>query len=264
MLSSRSSSNRKPLGDLTNQLSATSLDDRNHMESSSSKVSIIKAQISEESEKKKDPVDVKTPDVPARQARSSVEVEKQEGAKSRVKSRPANLTNLGVSSLENFPPESAAAMFPPPPSPLTPGSFFYLGAPSSSGFQLMTPLSFTQPPPLSGSHGQDSVAYVMEPGYISLKLSHGIVLDIATDLSVRLLNPRQNSSIALCGDGDCPQVAIIHPLGRAIVYDQRAEIQMEDEVSVKNTKFYPRGISFTANHLAMVYRLDQVSHSQVT
>ena len=82
MLTSRSSSNsnRKPLGDLTNKLSTTSLDDR---ESTSSKVSVIKAQISEESKKKKDPVDVmtvvavKTPDVSARQVSSSVEVGKR-------------------------------------------------------------------------------------------------------------------------------------------------------------------------------------------
>ena len=153
---------------------------------------------------------------------------------------------------------------PPPPSPLIPGSFYYLGAPSSNGFHLMTPLNSSQPAPLSGSQGQDTVAYVMEPGYISLKLSHGVVLDISNDFSLRLLNPRQQSSISMCGAGDFPQVAIIHPLGRAIVYHQRAEIQLEDEISVKNAKFYQRGISFTANNLALVYQLDQVSLSQVT
>ena len=35
-----------------------------------------------------------------------------------------------------------------------------------------------------------------------------------------------------------------------------AEVQVEDEVSVKNAKFYPKGISFTANNLALVYLLD--------
>ena len=266
MLSNRSSSSRKPLGDLTNKLSATCLDDRES--TTSTKVSTSKTQISDVSEKKKDQVNVetvvvaeKTPDVSA----SQEEVVEEGGARPKVKSRPANLTNIGVSSLDNFPLEEsgAASVLPAhPPSPLIDGSFFYLGAPSSHGFHLMTPLSLTSPgaapaPPLSGSQGQDTVAYVMEPGYISLKLSHGVVLDISNDFSLRLLNPRQQSSISMCGAGDFPDVAIIHPLGRAIVYHQRAEIQLEDEISVKNAKFYQRGISFTANNLALVYQLDE-------
>ena len=196
MLSSSSSSNRKPLSDLTNKLSATTLK--------------AKAQIYEESDKK-DKVEVETKDEKIPDVTASV-VSKEGGKK--VKSRPANLTNLGASSLDNVPVESGPPVFLPPP-PLTPGSFFYLGAPSSSGFHLMTPLTFPPPSPLSGSQGQDTVAYVVEPGYISLRMSHGIVLDISNDFSVRLLNPRQRSGLAMCGEGNFPQVSVMHPLGRA-------------------------------------------------
>ena len=232
----------KPLSDLTNKLSATTLDARKDREPTSSKKS-----------EKKDKVEVETKDEKIPDVTASV-VSKEGGKK--VKSRPANLTNLGASSLDNVPVESGAPVFLPPPPPLTPGSFFYLGAPSSSGFHLMTPLTFPPPSPLSGSQGQDTVAYVVEPGYISLRMSHGIVLDISNDCSVRLLNTRQQSSLAVCGDVDSPRVAVIHPQGRAIVYNRGAEVQVEDEVSVKNAKFYPKGISFTANNLALVYLLD--------
>ena len=40
------------------------------------------------------------------------------------------------------------------------------------------------------------------------------------------------------------------------MYKPRVEVQTEDKVSVKNAKIYPRGISFTANNLALVYLLD--------
>ena len=135
MLSSSSSSNRKPLSDLTNKLSATTLDAKKDREPTSSKVTSLKAkaQIYEESEKK-DKVKVETKDEKIPDVTASVV--SKEGGKT-VKSRPANLTNLGASYL-------LGVILPPPP-PLTPGSFFYLGAPSSSGFHLMTPLTF--PPP---------------------------------------------------------------------------------------------------------------------
>ena len=51
--------------------------------------------------------------------------------------------------------------------------------------------------------------------------------------------------------------AIIHPKGRVLIYEPRIEIQTEDSLSVKNAKVYPRGISFTANNMALVYLLDE-------
>ena len=126
-------------------------------------------------------------------------------------------------------------------SPFFPGSLQGASSP---------PVFLSPPPPV-----QELLALVMEPGFISLRMGHGVALDIANDLSVRLVNPGQQSSIAMSRDSR--HVAVIHPRGRAIVYQPRAEIQVEDRLSVKNAKFYPKGISFTANNLALVYLLDE-------
>jgi len=187
---------------------------------------------------------------------TAVSSEKKQG---RTRGRPPKLELspvLGASSLTEL--SAAARSFSVQPEPpLLPGSFYYLGGPSSVGFQLMSPFSF--PPPVSGpqyhgSQGQDSVAYVVRPGYISLKMSHGVVLDIGNDMSLRLSNPRHQTWLAVCATSR--EVAIIHPQARALVYQPRVEVQVQDAVSVKNAKFYPSGISFTADNLALVYLLD--------
>ena len=187
---------------------------------------------------------------------TAVSSEKKQG---RTRGRPPKLELspvLGASSLTEL--SAAARSFSVQPEPpLLPGSFYYLGGPSSGGFQLMSPFSF--PPPVSGpqyhgSQGQDSVAYVVRPGYISLKMSHGVVLDIGNDMSLRLSNPRHQTWLAVCATSR--EVAIIHPQARALVYQPRVEVQVQDAVSVKNAKFYPSGISFTADNLALVYLLD--------
>ena len=198
----------------------------------------------------------------------------------KVKMRPANINLSEASKVEDsvarvqatatsfFPPLLHGSSFPGNnvPLPLLPGSFFYLGAPSNEGFQLVSPFSFPPPalplPQYQGSQGQDSVAYISEQGYLSLKMSHGIVLDIGNDRSVRLLSPRQETRVAMSGDGQ--QVAIIHPQARALLYQPRVEVQVEDETNVKNAKFFPHGISFTANNLALVYCLDQAGARSTT
>ena len=53
------------------------------------------------------------------------------------------------------------------------------------------------------------------------------------------------------------KAAVIHPNGRVLVYEPRVEVQTEDDLNVKNAKIYPRGISFTANNMALVYLLDE-------
>ena len=53
---------------------------------------------------------------------------------------------------------------------------------------------------------------------------------------------------------DTKQAAIVHPKARFLVYEPRVEVQTED---VRNAKIYPRGISFTANNMALVYLLDK-------
>ena len=111
MLSSSSSSNRKPLSDLTNKLSATTLDAKKDREPTSSKSKVTslkaKAQIYEDSDKK-DKFEVETKDEKIPDVTASV-VSKEGGKK--VMSRPANLTNLGASSLDNVPVEFGAPVF---------------------------------------------------------------------------------------------------------------------------------------------------------
>ena len=49
---------------------------------------------------------------------------------------------------------------------------------------------------------------------------------------------------------------MVHPSGRLLQYGSRIEVQVEDKMSVKNAKVHPKGISFTANNMALVYLLD--------
>ena len=50
---------------------------------------------------------------------------------------------------------------------------------------------------------------------------------------------------------------MVHPSGRLLQYGSRIEVQVEDKMSVKNAKVHPKGISFTANNMALVYLLDE-------
>ena len=68
-----------------------------------------------------------------------------------------------------------------------------------------------------------------------------VVLDINTNMGMRLRNPVK-------------QAAIVHPKARFLVCELRVEVQTE---YVRNAKIYPRGISFTANNMALVYLLDE-------
>ena len=65
-----------------------------------------------------------------------------------------------------------------------------------------------------------------------------------TNMGMRLRNPIK----------DTKQAAIVHPKARFFVCEPRVEVQTED---VRNAKIYPRGISFTANNMALVYLLDE-------
>lgn len=98
-------------------------------------------------------------------------------------------------------------------------------------------------------------AYVDEQGFISLQLREKVTLDISVNLGIRLRNSVQQTTLALSGCGT--QVALVHPKGCVLQYGSRIEVQCKDEISVKNAKMYPRGVSFTANNCALVYLLDQ-------
>ena len=273
----KSSSGRVPFADLTNKLSTLTISSTDDIKprkdktgsSSSSTIKLSTVSLSTENSKikqgskgtkpkqtRKDGNEIIESSEEMTKKEDQVTAEKKQG---RTRGRPSKLELsplLGASSLMELSAAASSFSFQPEAS-LLPGSFYYLGGPSSGGFQLMSPFSF--PPPVSGpqyhgSQGQDSVAYVVRPGYISLKMSHGVVLDIGNDMSLRLSNPRHQTWLAVCSTSR--EVAIIHPQARALVYQPRLEVQVQDAVSVKNAKFYPSGISFTADNLALVYLLD--------
>jgi len=127
-----------------------------------------------------------------------------------------------------------------------------------SSLSLTPPFSpHIPPPPAWSSHHQPQTvtAVVEQPGYISLRMRHGMVLDVSANLAIKLKNISKDSSMAL---SSCTtQMAITHPKGRMLQYGPRVEVQCEDNISVKNAKIYPRGISFTANNMALVYLLDE-------
>ena len=79
-----------------------------------------------------------------------------------------------------------------------------------------------------------------------------MVLRVSSDVNGR--NVLQQSEITLSSCST--QMAVVHPKGRMLRYGDRVEIQVEDQISVKNAKIFPRGISFTANNMALVYLLD--------
>ena len=97
-------------------------------------------------------------------------------------------------------------------------------------------------------------ALVEQPGFISLKLRQGIVLDLSANLAIRLNNTTMNCNIAL--SACTTKMALEHPMARILQYGPMVEVQTEDNISVKKAKIFPWGISFTANNMALVYLLE--------
>eukprot|EP00092_Neocalanus_flemingeri_P035194 GFUD01038298.1.p1 GENE.GFUD01038298.1~~GFUD01038298.1.p1 ORF type:complete len:385 (-),score=90.89 GFUD01038298.1:233-1387(-) len=171
---------------------------------------------------------------------------------------PARVTPLSIPSSMSSPLSPNADVFQLPP---------HISAlPANTNLSsLFSTLSLTPPfsphlppPPVSQSppHSDSGVTAVVEQeGYISLRLRHAVVLDFSANQAIRLTNNLKNSSMSL--SACTTQMALVHPKGRILQYGPRVEVQTEDDVSVKNAKIYPRGISFTANNMALVYLLDE-------
>jgi len=152
----------------------------------------------------------------------------------------------------------------PPPSPLSPSAeefnlpSYVTSLPSSTTPlpSLFSSLSLTPPfTPFLPPTWQSVTAVVEQPGLVSFKLRYGMVFDISANMAIKLKNISMESNI--CVSSCTTQVAIEHLKGRMLQYGTRLEIQCEDVVSVKNAKVFPRGISFTANNMALVYLLDE-------
>ena len=165
-----------------------------------------------------------------------------------------------VSIQEDLPP--LPGFYPPPPmfslpSPFTPPCSPYL-PPNYPIFVPSLDQAFSSPSvsSLSASpHFAGITASVEQEGFIRLKLNYGVVLDLNTGMGMRLKNPSKDSSITL--SDSTKHAAVIHPKGRVLIYEPRVSVQTEADLNVKNAKIYPRGISFTANNMALVYLLDE-------
>jgi len=158
---------------------------------------------------------------------------------------------------------------PPSISP-TPEEFHlppYLASVPSSNttFNMFTPISlpmtppFTPnlpPPPFARQPQLPPISALVEmPGFINFKLRHDMVISISSNFAIKLKNVNRQSNISVSSCSS--QMAVVHPKGRLLQYGERVEVQVEDMISVKNAKIFPRGISFTANNMALVYLLDQ-------
>ena len=121
---------------------------------------------------------------------------------------------------------------------------------------MTPPFSPYIPPPFVRHHQPPPISAVVElPGFINLRLRHDMVLSISSNLAIRLKNLQKQPSLSLSSCST--QMAMVHPKGRMLQYGSRVEVQVEDNISVKNAKIFPRGISFTANNMALVYLLDE-------
>jgi len=111
--------------------------------------------------------------------------------------------------------------------------------------------------------GQEGVpAFVDLDGYISLRLSHQVVVDISANKAVRVRDGANHSSLSVSACG--LQMAMVHPRGRALQYGSRIEVHCEDEISIKNAKLYSKGTSFTANNCTLVYLVDEAGARTTT
>ena len=169
-------------------------------------------------------------------------------------------TALPPLTLEASPPLTSAAeevSLPPYVTSMPP--------PSNSLSTMCSPLSLSSttlpfspniPPPLVRYQQSPPISAVVElPGFINLKLRHDMVLSISSNMAVLLKNLQKGTSFSL--SSCCTQMAVVHPKGRLLQYGTRVEVQVEDKISVKNAKIFSRGISFTANNMALVYLLDE-------
>jgi len=176
--------------------------------------------------------------------------------KVRKKAPPPSPLNLVATP--SFTPAAEQVNLPPYVTSLPPTTNSFSTEFSSLSLASMTP-PFTPnipPPPFVRNHQPPPISAVVElPGFINLKLRHDMVLSISSNLAVLLKNLQKQSSLSMSSCST--QMAVVHPKGRLLQYGYRIEVQVEDDISVKNAKIFPRGLSFTANNMALVYLLDE-------
>jgi len=118
-----------------------------------------------------------------------------------------------------------------------------------STMSLTSPFSpHITPPPLNQNHQPESQCHRCGGAAWLQRLQHGAGHLCQHDLSGSRTRPKDSSVSLSC----TTQMALVNPKSRMLQYGPRVEIQC-----VKNAKIYPRGISFTANNMALVYLLDE-------
>lgn len=194
--------------------------------------------------------------VPRRQNRNGEKVPQPWGNVPGFRSSQAVLRPLSQATFNYPPPGYPSFQLPyiPDTPPFSPVSV-YSNNSSLSSFPFSPVSPIPQNSDVFNFSDVPCRAFVDEGGWISLPLKFDVRVDIAPEGTLRILNPAQNSSLAV---SRCfTQMTAIHPQGRVLRYGPRIEVQIEDFVSVKNSKIHPRGVSFTANNCALVYLVDE-------
>lgn len=113
----------------------------------------------------------------------------------------------------------------------------------------------------SNNYGSSAIATTH--GILSLRLNHGMRVDLTTDQAVRIINFQSNIVIAMNSAGSV--VAMLHPNGRVHQYGSRVEIMAHDpRGNHKYAKMWYKGVSFTAENCALVYLVDSAGTRTTT
>jgi len=106
-------------------------------------------------------------------------------------------------------------------------------------------------------------ALVTAQGIISVRLHSSLRVDITVDKAIRIINHKSRIIMALSSNG--ANAALIHPSGRVYQYGSRVEINTVDpRGNSKYAKMWYKGVSFTSEHCALVYLVDQAGTRTTT
>ncbi|XP_021935202.1 uncharacterized protein LOC110837413 isoform X2 [Zootermopsis nevadensis] len=100
-----------------------------------------------------------------------------------------------------------------------------------------------------------SAALATRHGIISLWLRDRVRVDMTIDQAVRIINFKNNIVMSLSSSGSA--AALLHPNGRIYQHGSHVEILVCDvHGNNKYAEMWHKGVSFTAEHCALVYLVD--------
>ncbi len=98
--------------------------------------------------------------------------------------------------------------------------------------------------------------------YVSFLLTHDIMVDIAPNRAVRVINPRMDSAFTL---SHCTtQMCVVHPMGRMFQHNSSIFMEVSDDDGAKRAKMCPKGITFAADNNVLVYLIDEAGVRSTT